>query len=237
MLTLEQAIERLIASRQFRDAWLRGDWSRVNVSEQTRTALQTIDPQSVVDAAILYRRDLALRGHRGSGRLVDLYAKTLLGVDLDELIDEFSESREYEEYRPFDSVATASLEDAFYRFCCSRSIGNPAVREHEFLEAMIRALVVNETPAFLVPDEFERCLAGWWAISTQSPPHLFAVITEKIVSGPVTELVSDLLRSSSSVEELAAQHDVGVEVALEAARFLEQLGLSSIKHPGSETAG
>ena len=96
--------------------------------------------------------DLRLRSRRGAARLERMFERTLAGRDLRAVVLELVDSRWFARYgEAADRDDQLSLEEALYRFLCDARIGDPEVRLAEFVEAMVRALLVQPRPAFAVP--------------------------------------------------------------------------------------
>jgi uncharacterized protein (UPF0276 family) len=74
-----------------------------------------------------------------------------------------------------------AVEQAFYDFCVAEAIGDPQVREDEFLRAMMRAVATSPSPAFSLPDQIQTRPDGVIAISSQRIVH--AVSGGRIIRG------------------------------------------------------
>jgi len=102
--------------------------------------LRAIDPAQLQKAAERVREETLERKHRGSGGLLSLYPRTVGAwrqehpedSKLEELAALFLESRAFESYRerPFAGPGIC-LEEAFYRYCEEKEIGERAAREDE----------------------------------------------------------------------------------------------------------
>lgn len=113
------------------------------------------------------------------------------------LVEEFLESAAAIRWRDSgDDRRGICLEEAFFRFAEAVGLADRMTRNHEFISAIVRALVVCPEPAFAVPDEVRRCPAGWFAIAdtgTGSVPVLHAALGPRYVSGPITPLLASVL--------------------------------------------
>lgn len=238
--TVESLLERLLASRSLRRAWSSGRTDLLSPDVDHLRVLATLDPDALEDAATLYCRDVMRRGHRGSGSLIDRYPATIAAWRarhpevshdddlLDELAAQLCDSSEFEDYR---SRAGACLEEVFYRFACRCDIGDPAVREREYLAAIAIAVAVNPEPVFRLPREWRATDSGGFAIASHGPRHLFAVAGQRVIDGAITDLVADLLLTRESPDSLATRHRVPRAHVAEVAASLADMGLSRLASP------
>src|SRR5687767_7717160 len=123
MIAVDEAIDRLIHSRAYRQAWLDGRTDALDLEVDDLAALATIDRDQLVRTAERAARDLLGRRHRGSGGLCDLFPRTIAAWKqahprderLRELAYAFMESEAFGAYRelPFAGVGLC-LEDAFF---------------------------------------------------------------------------------------------------------------------------
>jgi hypothetical protein len=74
-----------------------------------------------------------------------------------------------------------SLEEALDRFCGYVGLGEPAVRQDEWLTAQLRALALCPEPAFTVPAALRRAPRGWFAIAGE-PPMLYAALAGELAA-------------------------------------------------------
>jgi len=133
MISLDQALDRLLHDRSYRSAFLAERFDALDLAPDDLDALGSIDRQQLVRTAERVAKDLIGRKHRGSGGLLELYPNTLGADRLDETVYRFLESAAFQDYRELPFAGDGiSLEEAFFRFCEAEGIGEPAVREQEF---------------------------------------------------------------------------------------------------------
>jgi hypothetical protein len=237
VITLDQALDRLLHRRSYREAFLAGRLDVLDLAPGDLAALATVDRAELARAAERVRDDLARRRHRGSGGLCALYPRTIEAwraahpddADLARLFDAFLESGPFEGYRelPFAGPGL-SLEEAFHLFCEAEGIGDAAAREHEFLTAMMKALLASPDPSFTLPDAIRPAARGHFAIGTRAGPVLYAALAGRLVTGPITPFLADLVLSDDPPEAIARRHGVTPEVLAASRRHLAALGLISM---------
>jgi hypothetical protein len=236
VIGLDVALDRLIHLRAYRGAFLAGRFEALDVSAEDLETLATIDRQALAREADAVRDDLLHRAHRGSGGLLTLYPRVLAAwraenpadTDLVELLSRFMESEAFAGYReiPFAGLGQ-SLEEAFYRFGEAEAIGDPEGREDEFLTAMTKALLVSPHPAFTLPSEIVPCPGGFFAVSRRGAPRLYAATGSRLVLGPLTPFLAELLLSPDAPAEIGARHGVALATLDAALVRLSDLGLRS----------
>jgi hypothetical protein len=96
------------------------------------------------------------------------------------------------------------LEEAFYRFCEYVGLGDPPVREDEWLTAQLRALALCPEPAFVVPAELRRAPRGWFAIAGD-PPVLYAALAGRAIRGTITPSIAAVLRGEKAPDDALAR--------------------------------
>lgn len=131
-------------------------------------------------------RDQVLdRRTRGLPAPRELYAGHL-GDDADATVAGFLASAEGEAWSDFAWARPGrALEDALGRYL-------DAGDAH--LLACARLLVLHADPPFAVPEGFRRVPAGWLAVGgTAEAPVLYAALGGRLVTGPLTPLLVDLL--------------------------------------------
>ncbi len=234
MIALDEALDRLLHLRAYRQALLEKRWAALDLSEHDLAALESIDVEQLRRTAERVVRDLAGRKHRGSGGLRELFPRTLEAwltkhpedADLEELMLRFLESDAHTGYRelPFTGVGT-SLEEAFFLFCEGAGIGDATTRELELLSALVKALLLSPNPSFSVPAAVRAIPHGFLAVARRGAPHLFAAARGRFISGPITPFVADLLTSVEDAAEVARRHGVSPEVLAASAKELRALGV------------
>ena len=242
VISLDVALDRLLHKRSYRSAFLEGRFEDLDLCPEDREALEAIDRAELVCAAEEIRRDLWRRKHRGSGGLASLYPRTIAAWqaahpedgDLEELLSLFMESEAFDEHRevPF-AGAGLSLEEAFFRFCEAFCVGEALDREDEFLSAIMKALLLSPSPDFLIPAAVRRAPGGFFAVraplgaagGAPSAPILYAAVLGKLVTGPITPFLSELLLGTEPPEGVAGKHGVPPEALRASLERLETLGL------------
>lgn len=234
LLSLDDALERLLVDPDYRADFMAGRWERLAVTAEDCIALQTIDRVQLARTADRVRGDLAERQYRGSGGLKKLYAATIAaweeahpGAGVDSIFAVFVASSAYQTYRelPFAGPG-ASLEEAFYRFACAEGIGDPSAREGEYLAAIVKAVLLSPDPTFTLPPELRRAPDGWFALSQLGAgTKLYAAARGRYVEGPVTPLLAELLISNDLPRVVAARHRVPDAVCDEVVARFRELGL------------
>jgi hypothetical protein len=234
MISLDVALDRLLHHRSYREAFLAGRAETLDLSGEDLEALASIDRAALAREADAVRDDLLHRRHRGSGGLLSLYPRTIAAFriahpednELVELLSRFMESDAFAEHReiPF-AGAGPSLEEAFYRFCEAEEIGAPAEREDELLLAMAKALLLSPRPAFTLPAEIRTTAAGFFAVSRRGDPRLYAAVSGRLLTGPLTPFLAELLRSADDPATIASRHGVAPAARDAALAELAALGL------------
>jgi len=201
LIPLDEALDRLLRHRAYRADFLAERWDALGVAPDDLAALRAIDPEFLARTAHRLREEVRTRRHRGTGSLEDLFPRTIAAwaaehpddTDRSELFARFVESDAYEGWRDVPHAGVgACLEEAFYRFAEAAGIGPAAVREEEFLVAVVRAIAVCPEPSFAVPAEIHRAPGGWFAITTRGAPLLVATTRGTFAKGPVAPLLRDL---------------------------------------------
>ncbi len=174
------------------------------------------------------------RKNRGCGGVATSFPETIAhwraahpeDSALTVLAAEFMQSEAFEGYKeiPFAGLGSC-LEEAFYRYCESSDVGEPAQREHEFLGAMVRALAISPEPAFSIPDEIRRGSSAWYGVSQRSAPVLYIALPSGTQTGPITPFLRDLLLSGSDPKAVASRHRVSPQVLEASLAKVKQLGV------------
>jgi hypothetical protein len=234
VIGLDLALDRLLHRRAYREAFLAGRLDALELSGEDLEALAAIDRAALVREAEAVRLDLLHRHHRGSGGLLSLYPRTLAAwraahpddPELVELLSRFMESEAFGEYReiPFAGPGQC-LEEAFHRFCEAEAIGDGSAREDEFLTAMMKALLLSPRPAFTLPAEIRTSAGGFFAVGRRGDPRLHAAVSGRLLSGPLTPFLAELLSSPDAPEEIASRHGVAPAIRDASLAQLTALGL------------
>jgi uncharacterized protein (UPF0276 family) len=159
-----------------------------------------LDPGELDEAASVVRTMVGARVHRGTGGLRDWYPMTLAAWSaahpedrtLDAMLAQLCASPWCREWRESTCVDPGlALEEALYRFFCDLGVGDPSVREDEFLGAITRALAVTPRAHVRWPAAMRRAPGGCFAITERLVLH--AALDGSYLRGPVTPLIAALL--------------------------------------------
>jgi hypothetical protein len=225
---LDGFLDRVLHSVSYRRAFLEGRTDDLELSDDDLDAVRGLDRDQLLEAANAVRAGLLGRRHRGSGGLQAMYPRTLGAREPGALMDRFMESPAFADYREVPYAGEGlSLEEAFFRFCDAEDIGAPEDREAEFLAGLMKALALSPRPAFRVGPPARRAPGGWFAVSTQGEPVLFAAVGGKFVQGRLTPFLAELLTSEEPAKEVAQTHDIDGAVLDAAIERFTQLGLLS----------
>src|SRR5207245_10913930 len=93
----------------------------------------------------------------------------------------------------------SSLEEAWFRFFEAEAIGDAAVREDEFLGAIVRALAVTPRARFLRPVAVKPAPGGCFAVSRKRVLH--AALDGRYLRGEVTPVIAAILNGDSAGDE------------------------------------
>ena len=233
MLTLDRVLARLVYKRSCRRDFIEGR-SVFDVPDEDRAALDAIDRDGLSELAERIAREVMTRRHSGSGALPNVFPRTIgafvraqpEGDALLELAYRFMDSSAFDGYRelPFCGIGW-SLEEAFFRFCEAEDIGDSAVREEEFLGAMMKLLSVSPRAAVTLPPSISRTVRGFLSVTARGAPTLYAAVDGRIVVGKLTPFLADLLAPGADGARVAAQHGVSLEVLGEAIARFRTLGI------------
>ena len=200
---MERTLTALLHRRDARAALAARDFAALGIAgdDEAIRAFSAIDVRELEASAALVRRALLDRRYRGTGGLCDWYPRTLVAwcrvhpddVELDGLAATFLESSAGDAWR--ESGAGLCLEEAFYRFACAAELGDPLVREEEWLSAQLRALALCPEPSFAVPAEVRRTPGGgWFALGgPAAAPVLHAAVGGKHIRGVITPALAAIL--------------------------------------------
>ncbi len=223
---LDLELERLLYKRGYRRAFCEAGTDLRELAGLDRGVLEGL--------ARRIAREVLTREHAGCGSLLDAYPATVAafcracagGEPLLELGFEFLESTAFDRYRelPFSGVGIA-LEHAFFEFAESKELGDPLLREREFLAAMIKLLLVSPRAEIELPCCLRRLASGYYAISARGQPMLYAALGGRFVSGALTPFLAELLAPGAVATAVAARHGVSRPVLEQAAGQLSALGL------------
>jgi len=158
-------------------------------------------PRELREAAATIRMMVRTRAHRGTGGLATWFPATIQAwreghpndETLDELMRRFCGSRFAAAWRElsFGEIGM-SMEEALYRFFVDAEVGDPKVREEEFLGAMLRGLAIAPDARFRWPSELRSAPGGFHVVSTEGVLH--AAIDGQYLRGPVTPVIAAILR-------------------------------------------
>ena len=187
----------------------------------TELNIEGLPKQNDPEAVNLVRKMVLERRFRGTGGLRDWYPKTLGAWlarhpddgALEVLAARFCASPEADQWREHASTRRGvSLEEALFRFFEANEVGDPDVREDEFLGAVVRALAVTFAADFIWPAGVRRTAAGCVAVTRSLTLH--AAVGGQYVRGEVTPLLVAIL-SGATVEAMSARFRIpSAEVAL-----------------------
>jgi len=236
VIPLDVATDRLLHQVQYRQAFLDGRYTDLDVSEGDLAALQSLDREQLIETVEAVRSSLLNRKHRGSGGIRATYPETLAAWqalhdddDLALFLDRFMESEAFDAYREVPHAGPGlSLEEAVFRFFVDEGVGDEQVRESEYLAGICKALALNPRPAFTVSAPLRRAPAGWLAVSTHEHPSLFAAVGGRYVHGELTPFLADLLTSDDAPVAVGSRHGVGDEVVAAALSRFGALGLLTV---------
>jgi len=228
-VSLDSTLHALLFHRSRREAFLRGE---LDLPADEAQALSVVDVDQLEQASRLACEGILTRSHRGSGSLLDAFARTIAAwrslehdaiiaraqhaTPLFELAAAFTESRHFGGYSALPTCAGgASLEEAFFRFADETAIGDAPTRLAEYAAAILRALVVTPKPSFRIPDFVHRAPGGYFAV-LDAGPTLVAALDGRFVTGPITPFLAALLDAREAPDRVAARFGVdarGLETA------------------------
>jgi hypothetical protein len=233
-MTLDEILDRLLHKRAFRIAFTEGRYEELAIGGVELEELRTVNVDQLASTANQIQRDLLRRKHRGSGGLIDLYRGSVEAWkqshpsdgSLEELSSAFMESEPFDAWRELSPGAGGiALEEAFYLFLEQEGIGSPAIREQEFLTAMMKLLAVSPRADVKLSGRIRRIPSGFLALSSRGAPALYAAVRDSIVTGSVTPLVHELLASTDDPEDVARRHGAAPEALRAVIAHLRGLGL------------
>jgi hypothetical protein len=144
------------------------------------------------------------RSYRGTGGIIAWYPRTIAAwreahpddVELGLLAARFCASAPCRAWRELSAAEPGlSLEEAAYRFFVENEVGAAAVREEEFLGAIVRSLAVTPRSHFLWPESVRPAPGGGFALTRTHILH--AALDGSYLRGPVTPLIAELLDGAS----------------------------------------
>jgi hypothetical protein len=227
-VTTEQALALLVHSARARERWRAGE---LVLEPGVEADLATLDHATIESSAATVRRHVLARHHAGIGTIADAFPRTIAAWrarhgadhDLDELATKLLDSDAATEWRETAGHSDGiSLEETFYRFAEAEQLGDADVREAEWLATAVRMLALDHDPAYLIPANIHRHPGVVWALDHRTPPTLYAAVSGKILIGPVTPLVGELLAGATPE---AVEGGVTAEAAHLVRRRLCELGL------------
>ena len=179
------------------------------------------------EAAAVVRTMVGARVYRGSGGLRDWFPLTLAAwrvdhpddLSLDELLSRFCASTWCREWRESPCVDPGlSLEEALHAFFVDQHVGDPSVREDEFLGAIVRALAVAPRAHVRWPAALRRAPGGAFAVTQRFVLH--AAIDGAYCRGLVTPLIAAVLCPDLATDRWPRPEIERVAVELRAMRLL-----------------
>lgn len=237
-MSLDRTLYSLLFHRSRREAFLRGDLA---LPADEAEALSGVDVDQLEQASRLACEGILTRSHRGTGSLLDAFARTIAAwrspehdvtierpqaTPLFELAAAFAESRHFDGYSALPTCAgSASLEEAFFRFAEETAIGDAPTRLAEYAAAILRALVVTPDPSFRIPDFVRRAPGGYFAV-LDAGPTLVAALDGRFVTGPITPFLAALLDARDAPDRVAARFGVDARGLEAASRELRRLRLA-----------
>ena len=221
MITLHEALDRLLHQRPYRQAFLEGRWSELELAPDDLSELETVDRQQLSRAAEGIVRDLLQRKHRGCGGLAAAFEESISAwlagqedpTDLLSLGYAFVEAPEYRSYRELSVGAPGlCLEEAFYRFARRKEIAPSELLEREYLRAAIKAVCMEEAPGFALPSGLERRGDMVFAMqhTLDRDVAFFCCIGGRITEGRLPLLVARLIEAQGASERLTVALSEGI---------------------------
>jgi hypothetical protein len=173
-------------------------------SGRSHPALPPLDEDEVAEAATTIRDMVLRRTHRGTGRVTDWFPQTIAAwrahhedPHLEQLVAAFCRSPACADWR--EQTRGISVEEAWFRFFDAEDIGDAAVREDEFLGAVMRGLAVTPTARFVWPLAVRRAPGGCYALTKNLVLH--AALDGRYLRGPVTPPIAAVLNGDSVGDE------------------------------------
>jgi hypothetical protein len=233
-MSLDAALDRLIHVRSCRRAFLAGEDAALDCSPEHAVELRSIDGKVLEELALSVAADLFSQKHAGSGGLLDLFPQTVesfrrrhgLKDALLDLACVFMESPAFDSYReiPFTGPGVC-LEESFYRFAEACDLGDPVVREMEFLAAMAKLFCASPRADITLPSEVQRTEHGYYSVSSRGFPTLYGALRGRFVTGRLTPFLAALLEPGADFAQMAEQHGVSAPVLAESLCRLSDLGI------------
>ncbi len=174
------------------------------------------------------------RAYDGDDMLLEAYPRTIEAwrranprCALEDLMAAFVESPHFDASSQVPTSRNAiSLEEAFFRFCEERSIGDHETRKAECARALIRRLVDTPLPLFQLPNFVCTAPRGYFAILQEDGGMtLCAAIEQRFVTGRVTAFLADLLTSRERPSLVAMRFDVSSAELAATCTVLRRMGL------------
>jgi len=190
--SLERALAELLYDERAR--------ARLQQGALDEPLFATLDAAELGEAARALRRMILERSYRGSGDLATWFPQTVAAWrrdhpeddSLDDLAARFCASEACRAWREGPAAEPGiSLEEAYFRFFVSAEIGDPAIREEEFLGAIVRGLAVTPHAVFERPPAVRSAPGGCFALTQTGVLH--AALDGRYLRGPVTPLIIALL--------------------------------------------
>lgn len=175
------------------------DAERRNACHIGEGLLRFTDAQQLTRTAERIATSVWTNRRRGAAAVKEMYRRTLSATEARQhtaLMKRFCASDWFRRFgERTDRDQQLSVEEAFYRFLCSEDIGVNDVRHLEFIDAMMRALVVQQRPAFQIPDELQSAPFGYFALAADgAQDYLFAIVDTRMVHGPIDTVTAEIVR-------------------------------------------
>lgn len=162
---LDEILYLLLHNRTYRNLFLEKYYTKMNISRENVSNLQTIDTEELIATAKNIKINIVSGNINHEGGLKNSYPGVFESIksseiNLDELIYEFIESIYFNDYKevPFAGMGVC-IEEAFFNFLIKNqeyievNINNKLLLQHDFFNAMHSILVINKNPNFYVKSE------------------------------------------------------------------------------------
>lgn len=194
--------------------------SRASLTNEASSALRSLDVDELRSFGDLCATALVERKHTGTGTLTDVFPQAFSrwkerGQSERELARSFTANHARAAVEGMTEFPGPSLEQAFARFAIDERLLSPVEADLALARSLARTIAITEEPAFRLPAMFEPCPGGVRAVIGTSPPTLIAVVDGKVIEGPLTDLLADLL-IGSPVEHVALTHRVPAAIVTRA---------------------
>jgi len=216
---LDATLARLVYDREARDR-----------RRAAQMPLWSLDDDELESLADLVATRLLTRKHTGTGSLEDAFPEVFAGRDAKEIAISFLAAEGRSVVEGMCEPRGVTLEEAFARFAIRERLADGPVVLLRMAKAIARAVAVTSEPSFALPTLFDSVPGGIAAIVATEPPTLVAVLGGRVMEGPVTELLADLI-AGGTIDDVALSHEAPSAIVGAAAVELVRRGL---RHPGAE---